>query len=158
MLPVTSEIIVPQSDRDVNLVVVYNPFDVSDQSREKLVWNDGKTLADYLDGLPTNVRWAVTLNAEIIEPERFADVIPEADDFIVLVPVPLGKSGGGKTVIRMVALLAIAIVAPYAGAAAGGAMFGAGTIGATVAGGIVAGTIGNAGSLSVNTLLSPVRS
>lgn len=115
------------SDPSINVVVVYNPFDLSQRATHRLDWIEGRTLADYLSDLPDGIEWAVTVNADVIEPDRWAGVRPAVDDWIVLMPVPEGGGGGGgKSVVRMVAMLAIAVAAPQVAAGLG---FAAGTFG-----------------------------
>jgi hypothetical protein len=41
------------SDPGINLVIVYNPLDLSSRENALLVWQEDRPLSAYLDGLPT---------------------------------------------------------------------------------------------------------
>ena len=146
----------------INLIVVYNPLDTSDRALERLVWFRKKALSAYLEGLPDGVTWAVCLNAEPIEQSLWAETYPAPDDFITIMPIMEGGGGGGKSVMRIVAMIAVAVVAAYTGGAAA-AMYGAGMMGPTIGGAtldvaMAGGTIGSAISVGVGALVPPPAS
>lgn len=137
-------------DKFVNLVVIYNALDMRDRQEARLAYAEGKTLADYMQGLPDPEEWSVSVNAEPYAVEDWASVTPSEDDYITVVPIPHG-GGDSKGILRMVAMIAITIVAPYAGAAMMGTTVGAmGVGGAALAAGITA-----VGGVLVNSLLPP---
>lgn len=98
--------------------VVYNPLDPLERTTTPLVWEHGRTLGDYLDGLPDTVEWAVCVNAEPVTRDEWGDTILAPNDFITLVPEVQrgggGGGGGGKNVMRLVAMIAVAVIAAYA--------------------------------------------
>jgi hypothetical protein len=116
------------SDKTVNLIVVYNPLNVSERVEEKLAWGLRKPLAAYLEGLPEDVCWGVCVNSEPIERENWDHTYLSPDDFLTLVPVPEGGGGGGggKMVLRLVAMVAVAAVAWYASGLVAESMMAAG--------------------------------
>lgn len=71
------------------------------------------------------------VNGEVVPRDMWHLVRPKArNDILVTMHMPLLGGGGdtGKSIIRIVAAIALTVVAPYIGAA----VFGAGTIGATI--------------------------
>ncbi len=99
------------------------------------------------------------INGEVVPREMWACVKPKArKDIIVTMHMPIlggGGEGGSKDIIRLVASIAILVVATAVsgGAAAGllGSAFSAGTIGAT----ILAGAISIGGALLLGALVKP---
>jgi hypothetical protein len=90
--------------------------------------------------LPAEVEFALSINGRIVDNMA---VVPRAGEMITAIPV-IGASGqdGGKSIMRLLAMLVVAAVASYAS----GLMFGVGTIGANIA----AGAITIVGGLLVN--------
>lgn len=117
----------------VNVVIVYNPLDLSNRETHRLDYEADRSLEAYLEGLPEDVEWHVTVNGEPCERGTWLLRIPAPGDWISLIPVPEGGEGGGKGVLRIVAMLAIAVVAAYTGGAAAAALMGKETIGAALA-------------------------
>jgi predicted phage tail protein len=141
--------LVTDFSRTATLIEVFNPFDVSDQRREIVPLSDCVKVSDLIVADKTHL--AVSINGELLDQDQWASREVIEGDYVVLCPVPAG-SGGGKSVLRMVALIAIAIAAPYAAVALGGAA--AGAVGSlTVLGyGLTVG-ITIAGSMLVNALM-----
>lgn len=157
----------------VNLAIVYNPLDLSSRENAQLVWQEGRTLAQYLDGLPEDddLEWIITTNSRIIEKDQWSAITLSPDDYLIITPVPHGGGGGGgggggKSVMKMVALVAIAVVAavvagPLVAAMAGVTVGEAGTVaaltaagwssfGATAAIGLVGGVVPTTGTPATN--------
>jgi predicted phage tail protein len=95
----------------VNIALVYNAFDPTNAIKEELLYQEGNTLANYIEGLPTECEWRIGLNAVPVEPENYDEIIPAANDVISVVAVPRG--GSAKDILRLVALIAIVVVAAY---------------------------------------------
>jgi predicted phage tail protein len=143
----------------VRLGIVYNPFMLNDTTRYDLVYNQNNTLADYLDGLPSEATWSVAYNGVVADPSDWGQITPKPFSNIVIVRVPEGGRGG-KDILRMVAMLAVVVAAfvfapAVLGAAAG--IFGAGTAaalgGLSTALAITQGGLLLAGSLLVSALI-----
>lgn len=136
-------------DQFVNLLVVYNALNFSDRQLAKLTYEKGKTLETFMEGLPDPEMWSVCVNAEPYAPSEWASVYPQPNDYITVIPVPYGGGGGSKNILRVVAMIAVAVVAPMVA----GAYYAVGTIGyAAVSAGV---TI--AGGLLINALLPPPK-
>jgi len=131
----------------INFAVVQNPLNTRDRVTGVRPWHPDAPVAEYVEGLPEEVVWAVGINAEVIPPERWASTYMKPNDFLTIVPVPQG-GGTGKTVLRVIGMLAIAVAAFYTGGAALEA-YGA------VAGGAAGAGVMMAGSLSLNSSLGP---
>jgi predicted phage tail protein len=141
--------LVTDFSRTATLIEVFNPFDVSDQRREIVPLRDGVKILDMVPADKTHL--AVSINGELLEREDWDVRAVLEGDYVVLCPVPAG-GGGGKNVLRMVALIAIAIVAPYAAVGMGGAVMG--SVGAlSTIGMVTTAAITIAGSMMVNALL-----
>lgn len=139
----------------IPVIRIVNPFDPRDHVRETLVWDYSKVLADYFPvGM---VEYVISINGKVIEPEDVAKTFLDKTDNLVICPVPMGGGGGGgKSIFRMVAMIAVAVFAPYAA----GALYGAlgGTLVAANAGmvlGVMSAGITMAGSMLVNAMLAP---
>jgi len=109
-------------------------------------YNPKRSLAKYLG--PLQGEWAVSVSGRMVHRSEWSKTYLNADDCVVVAPIMLGGGdGGGKQIMRIVALVALAIFAPwlatsYFGLA--GAAATAVTVGVTVA-----------GTLLINALLPP---
>lgn len=139
-----------QPDAKINVVVVYNPLDISDRTVGKVDWEPTAPLARYLEDLPPGLDWGVAINGEPIDRDKWEVFYPQAEDSLVLMPVPHGGgSSGSKDIIRLVAIIAVAVVAwEFAPALAG-------AIGVSQAAAF--GIISVAGSLLVSALIPPAK-
>ena len=128
--------------------VVYNPFDISDRTDVELELLPGKSLTAYVSDLPEEVEWAVTLDGVIIPAEGIPFTFPKPNSRLIVVPVPQGGGGGGdgKAILAIVAMVALSIFAPIAGAA----LFGSG-----LAGSLATAAISIAGGVLINALIPP---
>jgi predicted phage tail protein len=108
-----------------------------------------KSLAKYLG--PLDGEWAVSVSGRMVHKSEWSKTYLTERDCVVIAPILLGGGGesSGKTIMRLVAMIAIAIFAPYAGAA----LFGAGTVGAAV---VTAGVM-IGGTMLVNAILPPPK-
>jgi len=106
--------ITPAEDH-VHVVIVYDPLDTSNKVHETLEWSRDRTLADYLDGLPEGIHWGVCINANPIELDHWPATRLAPGDWITIVPIPEGGGGGGKNVLRLVAMIAVVVMASYLG-------------------------------------------
>lgn len=136
-------------DAKVNLIIVYNPLNVSERALHSLIWGYRRSLAEYLDGLPEGVEWGVCVNAEPIDEELWDSTFLDPDDYITLMPLPAGGGGSGKGIMRMVALIAVAVVAWYAAPYIAGAALGVDS--AAISAGMSASTLGGLAGVSTAT-------
>lgn len=133
----TNLIPVDQVDEStVNLIVVYNCLNMQDRELSKLVHDPRKSLADYMVGLPEPEKWSVSVNGELFDVEEWATIYPAKDDFITLMPIPYGGDKG-KSILRIAAMVAIAVAAPYMIPAMGPVATAAAIAGINVAGAMV---------------------
>jgi len=137
------------SERNLKLLRILNPFDPLEREITDLPWTEGKTLAEYFPKHIVAMPLVLAHNGKIIPDEFRAKIIPEPGDSLVVCPIPQDGGGdGGKNPLATIAMIAVAVVAPYAAGAMG---FTAGTIGYSLA---VAG-ITLAGGMLVNAILPP---
>lgn len=137
-------------DSIVRATVVYNPLDIEDRTDVELIYSKGKSLSHYLDGLPSDVAWGIALNNEHVPESAVAVVFPAPGDHIVVAPVPHGGGDDSKSILSIVATLALAAFAPWAGGALASAMgFSQTGLAATILGSAVS----VAGGLLINSFL-----
>lgn len=139
----------------LHVIHVHNLLDVRDSSREVLEVTAGQSLADLFPQ-PVIQRhpWGLSVNGKVIDPEHRASYFPQDGDYIVISVMPEGDNA--KSVLRLVAMLAIMVVAPQLGALMGPSFFGAAGVFGLGAGAWTA-IIGVTGSLLVNALLPPPK-
>lgn len=130
--------------------VIYNPFDMSDRADAELVFQEGKPVSHYIDGLPGHVEWSVSLNTTVLRNDVLHLVFPKPGDHIVVVPVPEGGGDDGKAVLALVATLALSAFAPVLGGHIGMALVGSST-GMTAT--IASAAVSIAGGLLINALI-----
>lgn len=133
------------------LTVINNLFDLTDKTTTDIY--AGFAIFHYLDSYSEDIDLVVSLNGKITEDFEY---IVKANDFLAVVPVPKGGSSGGKNPFKLIAMLALSIVAPMAGTMLAQSMSGiyaaTGIYSATLAT-VFSGAIMIGGSLLINTLL-----
>lgn len=93
------------SDQKIRLIELTNPFEPTERNISELDYERTKSLADYLESIPGEV--AVSVSGKVIDNKEIPLYYPKHDDTIVVAHVPLGGSGSGKAIMRMVAILAV---------------------------------------------------
>lgn len=140
----------------IPVIRIINPFDPRDRVYETLVWEPTKSMADYFP--IGTVESVVSISGKIVELEDMASTYLDRTDSLVICPVPQGggSGDGGKSILRIVAMVAISVLAPYATTA----MLGIGGAAAVGGLGVSMFTVGVtlAGALLVNALLPPAKS
>lgn len=135
------------------LTVILNPFNPN----EKIVKTiDSCFIYECLVPYSEDIEFVVSLNGNITENYEYK---LKENDFLAIVPIPAGGGGGSKSVVRIVAMVALAVAAPglagsMMGATAGMVSAGlyGGMSGALIYGGLQAAVIVG-GGLLVNALL-----
>jgi predicted phage tail protein len=151
--PLEGEIIRP--DEDIQIITILNAFDPKDFTITPMPWRNDLVVRDLMPAALAHFDYVVSINGQVIEGEILDKTYVKPADRVVMCPVPQGGDGGGKAVLRIVALIAVAVFAPYLEGYIApylGASFAAGTLGAAA---LTAG-ITVAGSMLVNALL-PVK-
>ena len=135
---------------DVTVIYVNNPFDLSEHVVEYHDLKDGVFLVDAVtDEWPEETTHS-SINGEIITREEWDTATLQHGDYVVIMQAPAGDSG--KDILRLVALVAIAVFAPQFGAWAAGLEAGAAMTTAAYAWSVA---FVVAGSLLVNAILPP---
>lgn len=150
--PLEGEVIL--ADEAIEIISILNPFDPKEFTHYPQPFRSGMTVAELLPAPLAYAEHVISVNGGVVEPEAYAQTYLKPADRVVICPVPQG-GGGGKNILRMVALIAVAVFAPYAAAGLNSAMglgLTAGTIGMSA---LTAG-ITLVGSMLVNALL-PVK-
>lgn len=135
----------------IPVIRILNPFNPREQERTELTWRAKKTMADYFP-VVENDPVVVSVSGRIVQREHFAVTYLDKTDNVVVCPVPAG-GGGGKQILAIAAMIAVAVVAPEIAAymtGEWGVLAGANT--ALVTAGITL-----AGSMLVNTIFAPPR-
>lgn len=151
-------------DRSVQITCIRNPFDPM-VSRVIRSFPQGQTISEYsghfFPAVPEGLDLCISVNGHILEGGLEAVYVPRAGDSIAFCAVPKGGGGGGKSILRMVAMLALVAVAPALVGALGAAGVGgltttvAGVTTLTATGTFVAGGIVVAGGLLINSIFPP---
>lgn len=124
----------------VKVIRVNNPMDLTDHEATYPSWVEGVSVIHYLRAIDNPKAWAISVSGELIEPKDWVTRKVKENDVVVIFPVPLGDDG--KEILRLVAMIVIAVYAPWAsgailGAEASAAATMALTVGITVAGAVL---------------------
>jgi predicted phage tail protein len=93
----------------IQVVRILNPFDVSQRMTDTMPYERDRSYASYVENAYDYDGEIVgSLNGKIIDKEEWPLTYLAAGDSIVLCPVPHGK--GGKSILRIVAMIALAVV------------------------------------------------
>jgi hypothetical protein len=129
-------------------IYLANPFEPKEQTRELIDWEAEKTLSDYFPDVD-GITEVISINGKLIEARDFPVTYLSADDSVVICSMPMGGGGDNKSVLRIVAMIAIAVAAGPAAVGilgTGSAYLGVAGLGITMAGGML-----------VNALLPPPK-
>lgn len=140
----------------IEVIRIVNPFNPRERVNEKLDWAPNKTVAEYFPVYQADL--VVSINGKIIPAEEHALTRLAPGDNLVICPVPAGGGGGGKGIFRLVAMIAVSMVAPQLATSLytsmGGTFVAANAM--TVIGAMTVG-ITVAGAMLVNALLPPPK-
>lgn len=141
----------------LNVIRVHNLLDVRDSSREVMDFTTGQSLEDlFPQPVVQRHPWGLSINGKVIDPADRAKCFPSDGDYVVISVMPEGD--GAKSVLRLVAMIAVAYFAPTLAAGMYTSM--GGTFVAANAGAMLAGlTVGITvvGGMLVNALLPPPK-
>ncbi|MET2951347.1 host specificity factor TipJ family phage tail protein [Vibrio owensii] len=102
------------SGKSIDLVIITNPFEPSkDAVRETLPFIEGQTLKGYLGDLENE--YIVSVNGAVIEEENYTSIYLVPGDTLVVSMIPFGGDGGGKGILRFVAVVALSYFTVGAG-------------------------------------------
>lgn len=146
---------------EVSVTHVYNPLNRMDQDIYRVIAEPGDTVKTLVlratsnVTVSSNISFAVSVDGRLVTDQEQESILVRAGQHITIVPVLTGGgSGGGKSIIRMVAIIVIAIIAAYVGQAwVGPMMANAGYGSAVVWGAIASSLITMAGALIINAVL-----
>lgn len=139
--------------KNIQVVEILNALTPSVQEVKTLEYRQGKTLEDLFPTQLMKSEFIFSVNGKIVEDKTL--VYPQAGDCIVMCPVVAGGGGSGKSILRIVALIAVAVFAPYLASALVG-VNGAAIIGAVGVQMVTAGIM-VAGGLLVNAMFPPPK-
>lgn len=135
---------------------IKNPFDPL-ASKETKTDIHGQALSTYLPAFNLGVEYLVKVNNNVLPIDYdYESYIVKQNDIITFTPVTSGGGGGGaKDVVRLVALVALTVAAPYMG---GFLATGVWATSSTLLAAVYTAGVVMAGSLLINALLPPVQS
>lgn len=151
----------------IELKRVYNPMDHTDCDHIQWQMVPGATVADLLDATGSVVSdrdgmgFAVSINGIPVPAEQRGVTRLQPGQFVTVIPYLYG-GGGGKDVIRMIGMLALAIVAPELGVMMGGFFTGLtlgefGLVGFYAAAGLTTFGVMVGGAALLNAILPPAK-
>ncbi|MFK3740976.1 TipJ family phage tail tip protein [Massilia sp. TN1-12] len=138
----------------IPVIRITNPFNPREHTREEIAWQRKKTLGAYFP-LAEAAPVVVSVNGKIIPSEKFSVTYLDKTDNIVVCPVPTG-GGGGKQVLSIVAMIAVAVTAPALAASLNGALGFSTAAGSFAMAATTAGIVA-AGSLLVASIFAPPK-
>lgn len=100
-------------ERYFDIVVVHNPLEpYVSRKIGKLVWDNDKTLYDYLYDLPSEYDWIIIYNAKQITLEESKKIKPAPDSLLIIAPNILGggSNSSGKQMTRMITAIFVMVV------------------------------------------------
>ncbi len=106
----------------VSITFVQDPFNPI-ESRKHTLDVHGMELHKYLEGYCLGAKYLVSVNSQVLGEDEISTYVVKQNDVIVYTPVLQGGGGGGKSIIALVAMIAISIVSMGAGAVAFGGTF-----------------------------------
>lgn len=137
----------------LHVVHIHNPLDPRDHSRETIDFEPGKSLADLFPQPVVAHPRALSVNGKMVAEDELALTYPSPGDYVTVCPIPAGD--GAKSILRIVAMIALASIAGPLGTLMGPGMFGAGVLGMGAA--FWTGAIMVGGTLVINSLLPPPK-
>lgn len=145
-----TEIEVGVSD-PIQVIKITNPFNPKDQTKELVEWESHKTIDTYVPELEEGYyEWVVSLNGGIIEAEDYSRTYVTPGSTIAICPIP---QKGGKNLFRLIAMIAVSVIAGPLAAGLGSSL----GISSGIGLGLLKGAISIAGSMLVNALLPPPK-
>lgn len=133
-----------REDSDINLLILYSPFDLSKRDEARLVYQEGATLSHYLEGVPDDDSFSIYLDGQIYSREACSLVVPKKGDYLVLIQNVFGGGDSeSKGIIRTIAMIAVTAISAWATAG----------ISSPLMKGLAAGAISAAGGMLVNALI-----
>lgn len=138
----------PEPPKFARYIEITNPFDIKARFDKEVIVDGAVTLADVKpDKFNT---YLACVSGEIIDESEWSSRIIEEGECIVFAPIPEGGGGGAKSVLRIVAIIALSVYAPQLALAIPGVTAG------TAAAGFATGAIIAGGSMAINKLM-PVK-
>lgn len=140
------------------LIVARSPFRLTD--RVEVQVHEGSSVLVMLAtaGIVPDAHVAVDVDGERVAPIDWPTVRPRAGAFVCVRALPEGggDEGGGKTALRIVAMIAVIALAIITGGAAAPLVGATGTTGLAVSA-VVTATVSVAGQLAINALIPPPK-
>lgn len=134
-------------ERGVTIIRITNAFDPAERLSTTVEHRPGATVLDYVTNAASES--VVAVSGGVVPESEWASRKIREGDTIVICPVPQSGQGGSKSIMRTVAMIAVSVMAPYAGGAiastfsvaAGSAGAAAITAGVALAGGMLVNAI-----------------
>jgi len=134
----------------VHLTIFYSALNQENRTDTELYWFAEKTIADYMEGLPPRHNWTVGHNGGVVLKHLWDKTALEAGDTLVVTLMPEGGGGAGKLIMRIVAMIGIAVLSYFTGGAAAAAY-------GPLAGAAAGAAVSVVGGILVNTLIPPPK-
>lgn len=153
--------------REIRLIACPHVFSL-EKGRIDALRPSGGTVADIMRSIGWTREYdsvRVTIDGVLVHHAQWEHIVTRAGESVVVRAIPTGGGGGGKDVIRIVAMVAVLslAIAVSGGALAplGGLLAGAGGFAALVGGStaslLVAGAVSIIGTLAISALIPPAR-
>lgn len=143
----------PEATNEISIHRILNPFNPRDFVSEVQPWISGRTIAEYFP--LGSVSQIVSVNGRIIPADEFKTTYLDCGDNVVTCPIPQG-GGDDKSILSMVAMIAVAVFAPQVALAMNGAM-GLGLASGSLGMAMLTAGVTMAGSLIVQSIFAPSK-
>ena len=114
--------------KSINILSIRNPFSRSDRTIQKVEFSAVMTVEGYVRQSPIffdGEHYHVTVNGGLVDPKEYRTITINEGSYITICPVVAGGSGGGKSIVSLIASLALAYVSFGVGGLASGGAWGA---------------------------------
>ena len=109
--------------KSINILSIRNPFSRSDRTIQKVEFSAVMTVEGYVRQSPIffdGEHYHVTVNGGLVDPKEYRTITINEGSYITICPVVAGGSGGGKSIVSLIASLALAYVSFGVGGLASG--------------------------------------
>lgn len=132
---------------------ILNPFDPSKVERDLIEWVPDRSIAQYFQKTVFTPEYVVSVNGKIIASEQSVTTYLLPEDHVVICPIPEGGGGGGKGILRTLALIAVSVASGGLATTGFAGISGLGLTGFAATAATAAFIVG--GTLLVNAILPP---
>lgn len=138
----------------LNVIHIHNPLDPRDHSREVVTFEPGKSLSELFPQPAVAHPRALSVNGKMVAEDQLDLTFPCAGDYVTICPIPDGD--GAKSILRIVAMIALTAVSGGIGGFLQGTLALQGSA-LAVGSAFWTGAVMVGGTMVINSLLPPPK-